>query len=113
MWGCHLKSKLKATTDSTNANPFYWKLKGCPRCNGDLFLSNERNWHERSVWCEVCLQCGHREYLDNYSYSKHASARETVLQLHRRGMSSYKIAEVTEISPQRVRQILAGGSKGF
>ncbi len=32
----------------------YWKLKGCPRCNGDLFVFDE---------VEHCLQCGYTKEL--------------------------------------------------
>ena len=32
-----------------------WKLKGCPRCGGDLFV----DW-DQHVWYEHCLQCGYR-----------------------------------------------------
>ncbi len=31
-----------------------WKLKGCPRCGGDIFLDRgEYKWYEQ------CLQCGY------------------------------------------------------
>jgi uncharacterized protein YbaR (Trm112 family) len=29
------------------------KLKGCPRCNGDLVVNQDRR-----VYSELCLQCG-------------------------------------------------------
>ncbi len=31
-----------------------WKLKGCPRCNGDLFTQRDEYG-----WQEQCLQCGY------------------------------------------------------
>jgi hypothetical protein len=31
-----------------------YKLKGCPRCNGDLMTVRETN-----SWLEHCLQCGY------------------------------------------------------
>ncbi len=31
-----------------------WKLKGCPRCGGDVFLDRD----EENRWYEQCLQCG-------------------------------------------------------
>ena len=37
-----------------------YKLKGCPRCGGDLLCDAVYEDFE-----EVCLQCGHRNYLDN------------------------------------------------
>ena len=31
-----------------------WRLKGCPKCNGDVFLEKDIDgWYER------CLQCGY------------------------------------------------------
>ena len=34
----------------------HWRLKACPRCNGDMFI-------DRSVEdAEVCIQCGFRKY---------------------------------------------------
>ncbi len=32
-----------------------WKLKGCPRCGGDVFLDRD----EENRWYEQCLQCGY------------------------------------------------------
>ena len=29
-----------------------WKLKGCPRCSGDLFI-----YRDMGDWNEQCLQC--------------------------------------------------------
>lgn len=31
-----------------------WKLKSCPRCNGDLFVQREAEG-----WFECCLLCGY------------------------------------------------------
>jgi len=31
-----------------------WKLKGCPKCEGDLFLEKDH-----AGWYEKCLQCGY------------------------------------------------------
>ena len=36
----------------------FW-VKACPRCKGDLFLDN--GTYSQDI---VCLQCGHRIYLD-------------------------------------------------
>jgi hypothetical protein len=32
-----------------------WKLRNCPRCQGDLFLDKDLYG-----WYEQCLQCGYR-----------------------------------------------------
>jgi len=36
-----------------------WKLKGCPRCGGDVFIDREFD-----VWYAQCLQCSHRREVD-------------------------------------------------
>ncbi|MFC1991386.1 hypothetical protein ACFLVC_01430 [Chloroflexota bacterium] len=37
-----------------------WKVKGCPRCGGDMFLDRDLDsWHEQ------CLQCSYRVELKN------------------------------------------------
>lgn len=33
-----------------------WKLKGCPRCNGDVLIESDEYG-----WFEHCLQCGYRQ----------------------------------------------------
>ena len=35
-----------------------WKLKGCPRCKGDLLVERAGD-----RWDEYCLQCGYRRDL--------------------------------------------------
>lgn len=35
-----------------------WKLKGCPRCKGDLLVERVQG-----NWDEYCLQCGYRRDL--------------------------------------------------
>ena len=35
-----------------------WKLKSCPRCQGDIYLDKDEDG-----WREHCLQCGHIRYL--------------------------------------------------
>ena len=35
-----------------------WKLKGCPRCGGDVFLDRDL-----SNWSEQCIQCGYMHEL--------------------------------------------------
>ncbi len=42
-----------------------WKLKGCPRCGGDVFLDRDYDG-----WFEECLQCGRRFELENIYSSK-------------------------------------------
>ena len=36
------------------------RLKGCPRCNGDLIIDRDGN-----VWYEWCLQCGFERELES------------------------------------------------
>jgi ribosomal protein S27AE len=42
-----------------------WKLKGCVRCRGDVFLAEDE--HGRY---EQCLQCGYRNQLETTSQLK-------------------------------------------
>jgi hypothetical protein len=35
-----------------------WRLKGCVRCAGDMFIEKDQDG-----WYEACLQCGYREQL--------------------------------------------------
>lgn len=37
-----------------------WKLKACPRCNGDCFVDTDLD----GQWFEECLQCGYRGDLE-------------------------------------------------
>ena len=37
-----------------------WRIKSCPRCKGDLFVSSDIDG-----WFEQCLQCSHRRDLKN------------------------------------------------
>ena len=37
----------------------YLRLKGCPRCGGDLLIDREYEEHT-----EACIQCGYRNYAD-------------------------------------------------
>ena len=37
-----------------------WKLKSCPRCNGDLFIQRETDG-----WYEECLSCGYQKDVSN------------------------------------------------
>jgi hypothetical protein len=32
-----------------------WKIRACPRCQGDLFVAKDMDG-----WFEQCLQCGYR-----------------------------------------------------
>lgn len=36
-----------------------WKLRGCPRCSGDIFIAAD----EEHMWYETCLQCGYSREL--------------------------------------------------
>jgi len=54
-----------------------WRFKGCPRCNGDVFL-------ERDIggWYERCLQCGHNQDLESViEVKEQASGRDKELAL--------------------------------
>jgi DNA-directed RNA polymerase subunit RPC12/RpoP len=35
-----------------------WRLKGCPRCKGDILVDRDQHG-----WYEWCLQCGYRHDL--------------------------------------------------
>ena len=49
-----------------------WKLKGCPKCSGDLFIDRDFNG-----WYEQCLQCGYLgELKDINSLNKQKTAGE-------------------------------------
>lgn len=37
-----------------------WKLKGCPKCGGDLFVDTDTS----GDWFEECLQCGYCKELE-------------------------------------------------
>lgn len=42
-----------------------WKLKGCPRCTGDLFITQDMDG-----WYEQCLQCSFRRELKDLAEFK-------------------------------------------
>jgi hypothetical protein len=42
-----------------------WKLKGCPRCMGDIFISQDMDG-----WYEQCLQCSFRRDLKDLAELK-------------------------------------------
>jgi hypothetical protein len=49
-----------------------WRLKGCPRCSGDLFLDKDiHNWYE------ICLQCGYSKDLQILAEAKRKAYRHT------------------------------------
>ena len=39
-----------------------WRIGGCPRCSGDMFLDKDVN----NVWVETCLQCGFESILKQF-----------------------------------------------
>lgn len=39
-----------------------WRLKGCPRCGGDVFLAKDIDG-----WYEQCLMCSHRRELKEFA----------------------------------------------
>ena len=50
-----------------------WKLKGCPRCRGDVFLGRD----EENRWYEQCLQCGYfNELKDIAAFHEQPRERE-------------------------------------
>ena len=56
-----------------------WKLKGCPRCNGDLTI-----YHCEHGWVENCLQCGFELYLENeYKLAEESNEEVTPFSLAR------------------------------
>jgi DNA-directed RNA polymerase subunit M/transcription elongation factor TFIIS len=44
-----------------------WKLKTCPRCQGDLFVDKDNDG-----WFEQCLQCGYRKEMRPIAEQKSA-----------------------------------------
>lgn len=38
-----------------------WKLKGCPKCGGDLFIDKDMD----NYWYAQCLQCSYYRELRN------------------------------------------------
>ena len=52
-----------------------WKLKGCPRCGGDLLLDKDL----LSGWSEKCIQCSFNRDLPDLDKVKEQShlSRET------------------------------------
>ncbi len=56
-----------------------WKLKGCPKCNGDIFLEKDV-----SGWYERCLQCGYnRDMLSVVEVRELSSGKKKELVLQR------------------------------
>jgi hypothetical protein len=48
-----LIKKVKMSDGGKGGDGGMWKLKSCPRCNGDIFLEKDI-----SGWYQRCLQCG-------------------------------------------------------
>jgi ribosomal protein S27AE len=44
-----------------------WKVKGCPRCGGDMFIDRDLD-----SWYQQCLQCSYRVELKPLSRFKEA-----------------------------------------
>ena len=38
----------------------FWKLKSCPKCNGNLFIQRETD-----DWYEACPSCGYQRDISN------------------------------------------------
>jgi predicted nucleic acid-binding Zn-ribbon protein len=49
-----------------------WKLKGCIRCGGDLFVDRDEYG-----WYEGCLRCGYRGDLSIVANSKKQSTEKS------------------------------------
>ncbi len=47
-----------------------WKLKTCPRCQGDLFVDKDLDG-----WFEQCLQCSYRKELRPIAVQKSAEQK--------------------------------------
>jgi hypothetical protein len=49
-----------------------WRLKGCPKCHGDVFLEKDiTGWYER------CLQCGYnRDMITLVEIKEQVSSRK-------------------------------------
>ena len=57
-----------------------WKLKSCPRCQGDLYVDRDHNG-----WYEQCLQCGYLGELQKIEeFKKETAEKELVLAQARR-----------------------------
>jgi hypothetical protein len=63
-WYCSALLKNKAITNNFGTGGIVsmavWKLKSCPRCNGDLFIQREIDG-----WYEECLSCGYQRDVSN------------------------------------------------
>lgn len=49
------------------------RLKGCPRCNGDVYF----DW-DFYGWFEQCLQCGYMHYLQTTSTAEKLPRKQKV-----------------------------------
>jgi DNA-directed RNA polymerase subunit M/transcription elongation factor TFIIS len=47
-----------------------WKLKTCPRCQGDLFVDRDADG-----WFQQCLQCGYRREMKAIAETKPVAVR--------------------------------------
>jgi len=61
-----LQEKLSVPWEVVNMA--VWKLKSCPRCNGDLFIQRETDG-----WYEECLLCGYQHDVSNSVAASSAS----------------------------------------
>ncbi|MFC1953098.1 hypothetical protein ACFLWR_03100 [Chloroflexota bacterium] len=55
----------------------YLKLKGCPRCKGDLLIDKAYS----DFPAEVCIQCGFHHYLEIEGKSLSVKIEEPVLSI--------------------------------
>ena len=64
-----------------------WKLKGCPRCGGDVFIDRD----EEHTWYEMCLQCSYLRELKTiaeFSEKPERAKKKPELVRARRGRTS-------------------------
>ncbi len=50
-----------------------WKLKGCPRCSGDIHVLNDV-----AGWYEDCLQCGYQRYLPDEEFMEQNGSKPAI-----------------------------------
>lgn len=52
-----------------------FRFKACPKCHGDLYLDHS----VAEGWCEQCIQCGYRKYLDIVANTGQFTGREEMI----------------------------------
>lgn len=62
----------------------HWRLKGCPRCGGDVAIYND----EHGTWIANCLQCGFTRELVPLTPLNYKLEGSMVQSLDRKGVKS-------------------------